>query len=151
MDHLTEKNKEEIVSHILNLLPVWNRLASSLMTTFVVLGVVAIGSSLFVTTFANEKNVLVVKICSFTTTLLLTILTSFNLSRKANGVRNGWRHLNAAYFKYKANGDIDALIKAYEEGEIMLGSVDFNYDTTHLKGAISKTSKPADQPPEQVN
>ncbi|HEX7904909.1 MAG TPA: hypothetical protein VF487_13615 [Chitinophagaceae bacterium] len=139
MDNLTNNEHEEIINHIKQLLQVWHRLANSLLTTFVILGVGAIGTSLFITTFASKDNVLTIKICSFITTLLLTILTSFNLSKKGNGVRNGWRHLNAAYLKYQAKQiSIGDLIKAYEEGEVMLGGVEFNYDTTQLKGTISR-------------
>jgi hypothetical protein len=145
MDNLTEKNNEAIKMHIQNLLGVWHRLASKLLTTFVTLGALAIVTSLFVTSFASDVPILVVKICSFTTTLFLTFLTSFNLSKKGNGVRNGWRHLNAAYLKYVGNIiGVTELIKAYEEGEIMLGGVDFNYDTTQLKATISQT-KSTDQ------
>ena len=147
MDNLNQNDKEEITSHLQKLLGVWNALASTLMTTLVTLGVLAIASSLFVTTFASKENVLLTKICSFATTLILTILTSFNLSKKANGVRNGWRHLNAAFFRYKASTiDINELIKAYEEGEVMLGGVDFNYDTTQLKATVSK-KKPTEEAP----
>ena len=147
MENLNENDKDEIITHIQKLLGVWNSLASTLMKTLIILGVLAIASSLFVTTFASKENVLLTKICSFATTLILTLLTSFNLSKKANGVRNGWRHLNAAFFRYKANSiDINELIKAYLEGEVMLGGVDFNYDTTQLKATVSKaktTEEPA--------
>jgi hypothetical protein len=104
--------------------------------------VLAILTSLFITTFAGEVTTFALKICSFTNALILTVLTSFNLSKKGNDVRNGWRHLNAAYLKYVgSNIDIAELIWAYEEGEIMVGGVNFNYDTTQLKQTIYKTKQ----------
>lgn len=140
MEKLTDKDKDEIKQHIQNLLQVWDKLASRLLTTLVVLGAISILTSLFITSFASDVPIYVVKIFSFTTTLSLTILTSFNISKKGNGVRNGWRHLNSAYLKYVGNViGITELIKAYEEGEIMLGGVEFNFDTTRLKSTISKT------------
>lgn len=142
MADLDENEKKEILNHIEKLLKVWDRIASFLATTLVILGILAIACSLFVTFFADKDNILLIKVCSFTTTLILTLITAFNLSKKANGVRNGWRHLNAAYIKFKAKTiEITDLIKAYEEGEVMLGSVDFNYDTTQLKETASKGGK----------
>jgi len=116
----------------------WYKMANWLQATLIILGVLAIGCSLFITAFAGsdflEKNNTEIRILAFVTTLFLTLITSFNLSSKANNCRNAWRHLNKALYSYKSKRiDGDALIKAYEEGENILGSVDFNYNSNKDK------------------
>jgi FtsH-binding integral membrane protein len=96
--------------------------------SLIAMGVLAIGCSLFITAFAGELEVIVIKIIAFASTLFITLIGAFNLSSKANEVRNGWKHLNKAFIGFKAQiVDAATLIKAYEDSENMLGNVEFNY------------------------
>lgn len=133
----------EVLRDIGSILRSWGRMTILLQATLITLGVLAIGCSLFITAFVGSDflgaNNSIIRILAFLTTLFLTLITSFNLSQKANNFRNSWRHLNKALYKYNSKRiDGDALIKAYEEGENILGSVDFNYNTNNKEN--SKTS-----------
>lgn len=123
-----------VLQDIEDKLATWAKMANWLQATLIILGVLAIGCSLFITAFAGSDflgtNNTAIRILAFVTTLFLTLITSFNLSTKANNCRSAWRHLNKALYSYKSKRiDGDALIKAYEEGENILGSVDFNFNT----------------------
>ncbi len=127
-----------VLQDIEDKLATWYKMANWLQATLIILGVLSIGCSLFITAFAGSdflgKNNMAIRILAFITTLFLTLITSFNLSSKANNCRNGWRHLNKALYSYKSKRiDGDALIKAYEEGENILGSVDFSYNNEKSK------------------
>jgi len=123
-----------VLQDIENKLATWAKMAKWLQATLITLGVLTIGCSLFITSFAGSEFLgtddIVIRILAFVTTLFLTLITSFNISTKANNCRNAWRLLNKALYSYKSKRiDGDALINAYEEGENILGSVDFNYKT----------------------
>lgn len=123
-----------VLKDIEDKLATWYKMANWLQATLIILGILAIGCSLFITAFAGSDflgtNNTAIRILAFVTTLFLTLITSFNLSTKANNCRNAWRHLNKALYCYKSKRiDGDALIKAYEEGENILGAVDFNFNT----------------------
>jgi hypothetical protein len=91
------------------------------------LGIVAVGSSLAITAFADNVDVVVVKILSFVSTLILTLFAVFNILGKHNDIRKAWRHLNNAYLKYNAQIiDLPELVKIKSEAELMLGYIDFN-------------------------
>lgn len=120
-------------------LVVYNRMAIRLMTLLVVLGVIAIFCSLFVTSFAGSTwfSTDAVKITSFASTLSLTLITAFSIGPKGNRARSAWRHLNKALLVYRSgNSSVMDLIKAYEEAEAMLGGMDFSYQIP------TKDSKP---------
>ncbi len=128
----------DVLKDIEHKLEEWNSISNWLRVTQMSLGVIAIACSLFITAFAGadflDAGNTVIRILAFITTLFLTLMTSFNISSKANSCRNAWRHLNKALYSYKSNRiDGDALIKAYEEGENILGSVDFNFNKTESK------------------
>ncbi|HEX7757557.1 MAG TPA: hypothetical protein VF421_19565 [Niabella sp.] len=122
-----------VLKDIKDKLATWYKMANWLQAILIILGALAIGCSLFITAFAGAgflgTNNIAIRILAFITTLFLTLITSFNLSTKANNCRNAWRHLNKALYSYNSKRiDGDALIKAYEEGENLLGSVDFNFN-----------------------
>jgi len=124
---------EEVLKDIEKELETWSKMAKKSQRLLFTLGTLSIGCSLFITAFAGsdflKNDTLIIRILAFSTTLFLTIITSFNLSQKANNCRNAWRHLNKAIYSYKCKRiDGDALIKAYEEGENILGSIEFNFN-----------------------
>lgn len=123
-----------VLTNIEKKLSDWRKMANLLQVSLVILGASAIACSLFITAFAGSdflgsNNNTTIRIFAFITTLFLTLITSFNLSSKANNCRNAWRHLNKAMYSYKSKIiDGDTLINAYEEGENILGSVDYNFN-----------------------
>jgi hypothetical protein len=142
----------EVLKEITDHLQTWKTMANWLQGSVIVMGFLAIASSLFISAFAGTVTDLAIKIIAFIATLFITLITAFNLTTKASNVRNGWRHLNKAIYSFKTNSiDATALIKAYEEGENMLGSVDFNYKRSQEKHedivqqAAPKTAEPKPQ------
>jgi hypothetical protein len=128
MTDLNEKIDPKVLEDIERMLHIWSRMADWLMFAVIFLGTLAIGSTLFISAFAGSIDVLLIKIIAFTATLSLTLITAFNLPSKTSDVRKAWRHLNKALYNFKNNQiNSSELIKAYETGENMLGSVDFNY------------------------
>lgn len=137
MTDYTKNFEDDVVNDIKKNLDIWRRMANSLQGGVIALGFLSILASLFITAFAGvlgEYDSIIIRIVAFIATLSLTLIGAFNLPTKASSVRNAWRHLNKALYSFSARRiDIDALIKAYEEGENMLGSVDFTYDKARVK------------------
>lgn len=107
----------------------WSKMADRLMFALIILGFIAIGSTLFISAFVGSIDSLYIKIIAFAATFSLTLITTFNLPTKTSDVRKAWRLLNKSIYRYKSGLiSIDVLIKDYETGENMLGSVDFNYN-----------------------
>ena len=132
-----EKNEDQVLLDIENILRIWGRQAMQLQILLVLLGVIGISSSLFITAFVGSDFVTstLIRILSFLTTLCLTLISAFNLISKASSYITAWRLLNKAVYSYKAKViDINILLKAYEDGEKMLGCVDFQYSRTKLQG-----------------
>jgi hypothetical protein len=122
------------VRSIAKMLVIWNRLAAKWESWLFVCGFTAVASSLFIAGFAQQKymtayDALPLKILGFISALSLTVITTFNMSKKASNVLKAWRHLNKAYYRYQAGIiTIKDLIQAYDESEEMIGdSIDFNY------------------------
>lgn len=57
--------------------------------------------------------------------LAISLLSAFDLGSKANGMRNAWRILTAAVWRYmyEENFPLEKLIVAYEEAEKKIGDV----------------------------
>lgn len=117
------------------LLPVWNRLAVRLHTTYIALGATATVSSLVAASFTVELGVVGVKVCSFIAAVSLALLTAFDVGGKGNGARSAWRLLNSAVLAYENNPQfsIERLHADYIAGENLLGDVKYS----------SPTAKPA--------
>lgn len=110
------------------LLPIWNRLATLLQTTYVVLGLLATVSSLVVATFTKELGTPGVKGVSFLLALSIGLITAFDIGAKANAARGAWRLLNAATLAYANDPSfsIHDLYKQYLAGEALLGDIRYN-------------------------
>ena len=133
IDPIRQQIDPNVLKEIEYHLGTWKRMANWLQGSVIVMGFFAIASSLFISAFAGTVNDLTIKIIAFIATLFITLITAFNLPTKASNVRNSWRLLNKALYSFKTNAiDANALIKAYEDGENMLGSVDFNYSKSKL-------------------
>ena len=128
------ENPEVTLSEIKKILSKWHSLSWAWESWLLILGIAAISSSLFISGFAQYKFMtayesLPLKILGFVSALSLTAISTFNMPTKANNLRKAWRHLNKAYYRYHAGIDnISELVKAYDEGEEMIGAtIDFNY------------------------
>jgi hypothetical protein len=120
-------NTEEVLNDVKGALQTYHVLAVRLQWVITILGILAVGSSLAITAFADNVDVVVVKILSFVSTLILTLFAVFNILGKHNDIRKAWRHLNNAYLKYNAQIiDLPELVKVKSEAELMLGYIDFN-------------------------
>ena len=129
--------KRDVLIDLEKVLATWNRMAKSLQTLVVIMGIISVSGSLYVSAFTDSEflNSTWTRILSLATTLCLTLITTFNLSTKANNARNAWRHLNRSLYSFKSNRiSVDELIKAYDEGEKILGDVTFNFPATTKKG-----------------
>ncbi|MDI9863508.1 hypothetical protein QM480_04185 [Flectobacillus sp. DC10W] len=125
----SELPDEEVVKAIEYRLKTWGTMANLLQTCLIVFGFLTISTSICIASFSQDIGIFATKVLAAINTLLLTSITAFSLVTKASNVRNGWRHLSKAMYQYQAKSiDIKELIKAYEEGENMLGNVDFNYN-----------------------
>jgi hypothetical protein len=125
---------KDIENSIIGTLSTYNDMATQLHLTYVILGCIAIISSVFVTTFIAGSTTTVsyrdyLPFVSFASTASITLITAFNLGTKANSCRTAWRYLDYTFSRYKT-GEITMaeLLKAKFEAETILGGVDFQYN-----------------------
>lgn len=118
----------EVPKEFLDLLPVWNTVATRLQRTYVALGILGTLSSLAVGIFSAELGDLGVKIVSYILAASLGLITAFDLGHKANSARGAWRLLNAAVIAYKTDETFSSkdLWNQYVAGEAMLGDIKYN-------------------------
>src|ERR1700751_4629809 len=120
-------------------------MAMALRLLFIFLVVFSIVSSLIISTFTKElfdMNPLILKICGFGATLSISLLTGMDVAGKANRVRRAIRHFTAARARFQTqdNYDVEALTKAYEEAEALIGDV--NYIPQKMMGQSSDDQSP---------
>jgi glucan phosphoethanolaminetransferase (alkaline phosphatase superfamily) len=129
------EQEEKVLSEIKRILGIWGKEAKLLQFLLSLLGFIGIFCSVFITAFAGLDllNSILVKIAAFTATFCLTVISAFNLPSKASNYITAWRLLNSAIYCYETRiFDIGMLIKAYNEGEKMLGCVDFQYNKPQM-------------------
>jgi hypothetical protein len=121
----------EVYKAILSRLEVWSKRVDRLSNFLITGGVITITTSLFITAFVGnlgEHEIIIIRVVAFVSALTLTLMTAFNVSKKLSDIRNAWRYLNKAIYSFKNNTiGAEELLKAYDEAENMVGSVDFNY------------------------
>lgn len=107
-------------------LKTWDLQSSVLRALHIILGILAIFSSLIVASkvtffFSTE-------VYAFIAALSIGLSNGFDLGSKANRTRKAWRQLNTAIFSYELNPNytIDELIKAYYDAETIIGDVKEN-------------------------
>jgi hypothetical protein len=63
--------------------------------------------------------------CAVAAALSVGILSALDLGAKANGLRNAWRHMNAAMARYASipTFTVEQLIQAYEDAETLIGDL----------------------------
>jgi hypothetical protein len=125
--------KEDEIQNMNNLLEIWNSIATRLNFCLISLGLITIISSFVVSIFLNTHILcdITIKILACISTVCLSILTAFNVAKKANDTRRAWRILNSALIRYKKrNISFDKLMEAYDLGESLMGNVDFSFNAT---------------------
>ncbi len=123
----TEKIVEEI-SRFLNRINRWATLLQILTVLFTLTIVV---SSVAVGFLVGEKiNPICIKTMAFLTTFCSVSMSAFSLEKKAHDMREAYRYLKYAIFKYRAEEyDINALVKAYNETEKIVGHIEVKEET----------------------
>lgn len=90
------------------------------------------------------------QIFAFIAALSISMMTAFNLGAKSNNTRNAWRKLNAAIMKFNQNiVDKEAVIRAYEEGESLIGGVSFSQGGIQYDELSKKEDKTEEKNPTQ--
>lgn len=103
----------------------WKLEGSLLRTVHALLGIAAIVSSLLVAAKINSFESEQIEWLAFLAAVSVGVLNGFDIGSKANRMRRAWRKLNAAVLRYEGipGQGIENVIKAYEEGEIIIGDV----------------------------
>jgi hypothetical protein len=102
----------------------WQIQASTLRVLQTSFAVIAMMSSLTITTYIEQLPPEWVRLLAFVTALSAALLGGFDLGSKANRVRRAWRILNAAIMRHEANEyDSQQLIDAYVAAESVHGGV----------------------------
>jgi hypothetical protein len=95
----------------------------------ILLGLFSVFFSLLTTTFLDVQKFdnSYAKIFAFIAAVSIGLLTAFDLGTKSNNMMNAWRQLNAAVIKFNSGEEYNKkeVIKAYEEGERLIGNVTF--------------------------
>jgi len=105
----------------------WRCLAAGIRVLHVILVILAVGCSLVASTVRAPASIvwLSPKLFSFAAALAISLLSAFELGKKANAIRDAWRVLTAAVWRYKYETDftLEKLIAAYESAERNIGGV----------------------------
>lgn len=103
----------------------WEIMANLLRIIHILLGIVAITSSLLVAAKINSFDAVLIEWLAFLAALSTALLSGFNLGNKANRMRAAWRLLNTARLKYELEDTytIGELIDCYNEAETIVGDV----------------------------
>ena len=101
----------------------WNWQARLLRWGHWLLGAIAVISSVIVAAKVHSLSGDAIQWLAVSAAAATGLLTAFDLSGKGNQMRRAWRHLNAAKlrFEHEPSFSEGQLIKAYEEGEKMIG------------------------------
>jgi len=119
------KDEEQYLREILKHLKRWGLSAGILRIIHILLGILAVFSSLLVAAKINSLDKVYIEWFAFSAALSVGIQTGFDLGNKANRFRRAWRLVNWSYLKYKANDGhtINNLIDDYRTGEEIVGDV----------------------------
>lgn len=112
---------------MLEFLELWASNTTKLWAVHILLGVVATFFSLLAAALMGDPYIGWARAFAFIAALSISMMTAFNLGAKSNNTRNAWRKLNAAMLKF--NQEIvskEYVIRAYEEGESLIGGVTFS-------------------------
>jgi hypothetical protein len=115
--------KEPVLIEIETLLKSWERQTKVLRALHVLLGLIAIISSVTVASRLITPESTMMAGIAWLAAITSTILTYMGLEAKSNNMRTAWRILNTAVLRYREDKDMKKLIEAYERGEEIIGDV----------------------------
>jgi hypothetical protein len=117
---------------IVEILKLWTYKAKLLRFFQIFLGVIATFFSLLTATLIGDTTTGyndIAKGTAFIAAFAVALMTGFDLGTKANNVVRAWRKLHVAVINFNKEpadkADRSAVIKAYEEGESMIGDVSY--------------------------
>lgn len=141
---------EQALPGILDFLELWASNTTKLWAMHITLGVVATFFSLLTAAGIASIGKEYTQIFAFIAALSISMMTAFNLGAKSNNTRNAWRKLNAAIMKFNQNiVDKEAVIRAYEEGESLIGGVSFSQGGIQYDELSKKEDKTEEKNPTQ--
>lgn len=114
---------EKIIEEVESYLKSWKRQTWILRFLHVLLGLIAIISSVTVASRLIPPESPLMSWIAWLAAITSAIVTSMGLEAKSNNMRTAWRILNTAHLRYKKEGDMDKLIEAYKTGEEIIGDV----------------------------
>lgn len=117
--------KEKVPDEIMYQLKTWRLEARILRVLHVLLGLVAIVSSVTVASRVIE-NAATMSWIAWLAAIASAVLTSLGLESKSNNMRSAWRILNTAVLRYQTEGEdftIKQLNDAYKIAEGVIGDV----------------------------
>ena len=150
-DTYKESRVDREIPEMLIYLKLWGSNTTKLWTVHITLGVIATFFSLLTASQIGHIDDQYSRIFGFIAALSISLLTAFNLGAKSNNTRNAWRRLNAAIMKFNEHMiNKDALMAAYEQGESLVGGVNYSQDrierdelvTDNEISEVRKTEKP---------
>jgi hypothetical protein len=102
----------------------WNMVASFHRAAYVILGLIGVLCPLVVASFADVLETWQVRLLSFAASAAIAIFAAFEIGNLTTRWREAWKHLNAARLEYEVGViEIDDLVKAYREGEAIIGKM----------------------------
>lgn len=124
-------------------LKLWGNNAHLLWKYHVLLGILATFFTVLSASLVGLIDNNFIKIFSIIAAISVSLLAAFNLGTKSNNVRAAWKKLNTAVVKF--NVDLiskEEVIKAYEDGEALIGGVSYSSDLieTHEKNQLKNLS-----------
>jgi hypothetical protein len=102
----------------------WHKSAAILHSTYIILGVISVVSSVMVATFTDELKSFWTKILAATSATSVALIKTTDVGRKGNGFRQAHRHLRAEKMRFDAGkSSVEDLTKAFAEAEVMIGDL----------------------------
>jgi hypothetical protein len=128
------------IPEMLTYLQLWGSNTTKLWIVHITLGVIATFFSLLTAAEIGHIDDQYTRIFGFISALSISLLTAFNLGAKSNNTRNAWRRLNTAIMKFNEHMiKKDALIAAYEQGESLIGGVNYSQDRIDRDELVTDT------------
>jgi uncharacterized integral membrane protein len=122
-DERTGEGKKIAPEEISKIIGIWKRGSDILRFLHIFIGTVAIVLTITVASKLVDASHWSFPLITWGAAISTALLTSFNLGEKSNNMRNAWRKLNAAKMNYEFDPTAGTLVKAYEEGEKLIGDV----------------------------
>ena len=121
---------EQVAKEISTFLKKLNNWATQLQSLTVFMTLTAVTTSLAIGFFAGELNPIWIKTMALVAAFCTVSTSALRLEKKARDMREGYRYLQHAVYKYKIGSyDIDALVAAYFETEKIVGHVELDQES----------------------